>query len=406
MPSQDRSLTKETKKTSLKKNKWTEAKKNIQKENLKLSKGVCKKTLIQALGLSGINSQFSPFRASNEERHFCINSKYTCCNSKAFVSAQKWFIKNWDIFQQSQEWIQEILSLFRGPKYSILLNDLKKNSKCHFFLFNSQNKEESLKFFDEEEVKFNIDNIGKQSVQFGFYKKNIRAFYSNIICTICNPLNDANLILVPGETTINVNINTLEKRLEILEYEINLVRIVERFVYPLAKVIQCHLGLQNDPTYFLPMIDFSKANLIQTQIDLCIADTTFSNLFCKLLMNIKIFKHQFSVDINHQTKQALKIIYLAMTGNMINNFYGKYKNDVKDEYFDYHYELFDKMNKKFRKLKLANTVFELHDHGIDIYQNIMSANFFLQKSSAIAYWSSLAIILMIIWTFFENSRSD
>lgn len=362
--------------------------------------GTCNQNIIRAFGLTGVDSRFRVFEATSFERHFCVRNTYTCCNEKAYLKSRTLFVKNLKNLEHQLEPIQELMALFRGKAIRGLISQLKTNRDCHYPISQSGISQSAEDFFSDDNVRESIRFIGKQAVQFEIYIRNVRSFYSNMLCAICNPLESNNFKVIDKILTIDVNMDTLEKRIDNLEFEIAFNKIFASFIYPLAKVAKCHMGLETDPKYLLQGINISETLVMEEKIKRCLDHFSSENTYCQSLMYFKIYKHNSHYDISLQVMQSLGALYHAVSGKVIDEYYNQVKSSNWENSQDFYHEFFDKSSRRFRRIRAHQTKFRLKDNGLNVYTNLMTHHFYKLKNSSSLMSIITAILLLLAWHLF------
>lgn len=340
--------------------------------------GKCNKPLIEAFGLRVINPKLQIAEAGPFERSFCLRNKYTCCNGSSFLKAKKKFLRNLRVIRQSLEPLQELLALFRGPKYLLLINQLQTSRDCHYPIDRNvhPNRED---FFKPDNINYYITYVEKQASQFMLYYKSISSFYANLLCGVCNPFEKQYFDLKSDRLKIKVDMNTVGKRIENLEFEINFMYLFEMFISPLAQMVRCHLNLENDFQFYVERTDYLKSQKVSETIQACEDNFRSDNPACVRLLEIKVNRIEFHADLMNPVKQALSVIYHGLTGRKITD----YEKEVKGRVNYY----FRKPDPFFLDLdvegvrKINRLSFEVADQGVNIYRDVMSKKFLIDEKA-------------------------
>jgi hypothetical protein len=358
--------------------------------------GVCNKDIMQAFGLFGKNNKFTIFEASPMERHFCIKNKLSCCDANSYLRLQKWFGKNSEALKLSLEPMLELLTLFQGKKFSHVLRELRLNDKCQSSIKASGRYEMKTDFFENKNIEFSIEIIRKYALEFHVYVKTVLGFYGSLICSLCNPYQTKYIRLSKKNPVISVDMNTVQRRIEIIKYEIGFSQIFQSFIHPLAKLVQCHFELETDPEFYLQTVDFFETDVKVAIMKKCLDDFTAQNPVCQSLMRVKLVKHSFHIELSTQINQSLNLLYFAVTGRRISDYYKSMKKTEWEESPDSHHLFFDKSNEVFTRLKFSKTFFKVEDDGINVYGNTMSENFYIVEF-AFVIWLNLKVWIIYIF---------
>ena len=380
------------------KKKGKQKKKKVQTQITQES-GSCDGRIIRAFGLTGVDSRFRIFEATSQERHFCVRNTYTCCSHKAYLKSRSLFVKGLNILKKDLEPAQELMALFRGKNIRELISRLKLNEKCHYPISQSQTSQTPEAFFSDDNIRESIRLIGKQAVQFEIYFRNIRSFYSNLLCAICNPLEVRHFKISRSSLSIDVNMETLQRRIDNLEFEVAFTDVLARFIYPLVRVIKCHFDLETSPDFFLHGISLDKTLVIQKAIKLCLDHFVSENPDCQFLMQFKIHRHSLHNDISEQILQTLNILYYAITRRRINDYYSQVKKSDWNKYQDDIHVFFDSSNRRFRRIQVHRAKFVIKDNGLNVYANLMTSHFYKLKDS-VYLTSIINAILLLAWNLF------
>jgi len=340
--------------------------------------GKCNKPLIEAFGLKVANQNLLITEAGPFERSFCLRNKYTCCNGGSFLKAKRKFLKSLTIIRQSLESLQELLSLFRGPKYLTLINQLRGNRICHYPIDENaySNRED---FFKPEEIDYYITYVEKQTRQFMLYYKSTSSFYANLLCGVCNPFEKKYFDLKEDSLRIRVDMNTVGKRIENLEFETHFMFLFEFFLRPLAQMVRCHFNLESDFQFYVERIDYQKTQRVSETIKACEESFRSDNSACADLLDVKVNRVDFHTDFMNPIRQTLEVIYYGLTGRRIKDYEKKVKGRV-NEYLQKHEPFFLDMDVEGVK-RIDQLAFEIADQGVNVYRDVMAKKFFIDEKA-------------------------
>ena len=360
---------------------------------------VCKINLMSIYSVEG-NHLDKAVKATPMEKSFCRRNNYTCCSAYNIGSISKYYGEGKKKLRIKFEVLEELLALFRGPKFVEYIQERSNITKCANIVkdMSVNIKEKDYGFFDLTFLRHQLEMAENLLMDTEIYVKKILWFYGDNICAICSPKVQDYFEFGEGNPKINMHINTCSERIEEREFERNLVLLYENFISKTMQFIQCTEGVAQeeegtDPdankdedeadkedkhnNVFLPIDEEEKETFLQT-FDDCWNDQNVTNPKCQDFCKKNMRKYEFPVNnLFHNFKVSLGVMYGAMTGgNDIAEYYETIKEldwDIEDENegIDF-YPLSD----DWVKYNMDNLEWEYHTaSGHNVFKEIMSKKF-------------------------------
>jgi hypothetical protein len=373
---------------------------------------ICKKNLMSIFSVEG-NQLDQAIKATPREKAYCRRNGYTCCSAFNIMSINKYFGKGRKKLRQKFEILEELLALFRGPKFVEYVQERKDLKKCTPLVADMKLdiKGQSFGFFDLAFLRYQLEMAENLLMDTEIYVKKILWFYGDSICSICSPKVQDYFDFSDETPKINVHINTCSERIEEREFERNLLLLYERFISKTMEFIQCTQGVEKEEDgdepdssskngddeghkdEFLPIDEEEKETFLET-FDKCWQDQSVSDPTCQGFCKKNMRQYSFPINnLFHNFKVSLKIMYEAMTGgNEIEEYYENIKEsqwDIEDENepIDFY-----PLSEDWAKYKMDDIEWEFHtSSGHNVFKEIMSKKFTEYEESV----SRLATVALI-----------
>lgn len=356
---------------------------------------ICKKNLMSIFSVEG-NQIDQAIRATPREKAFCRRNAYTCCSAFNIMSINKYFGAGRKKLRQKFEVLEELLALFRGPKFIEYVHERKELAKCTPLVADMKLdiKGQTFGFFDLGYLKYQLEMAENLLMDTEIYVKKILWFYGDSICAICSPKVQEYFDFSDKVPKINIHINTCSERIEEREFERNLLLLYERFISKTMEFIQCTQGVENEEEgdepdkksessedetkeEFLPIDEEEKETFLET-FDECWDDQRVANPKCQGFCKKSLRQYNFPINnLFHNFKVSLKIMYEAMTeGGSIEEYYEnikevEWKLDDENAPIDF-YPLSD----DWKKYKMDEIEWDYHtSSGHNVFKEIMSKKF-------------------------------
>ena len=382
---------------------------------------VCKKQLMTIFSVEG-NQFDQAIKATPREKSYCRRNHYTCCSDFNISSVNKYYGMGRKKLRLKFEVIEELLALFRGPKFIEYVQERRELSKCAPLVADMKVtiKGNNYTFFDLTYLRHQMEMAENLLMDTEIYIKKILWFYGDSICAICSPKVQDYFDFSDSTPKVHMHINTCSERIEEREYERNLLLLYDRFISKSMQFIKCAQGEEekeesDDPDgdksheadeteneeNFLPIDEEEQETFLNT-FDECWNDQNVSNPVCKAFCKKNMRKYEFPINhLFHNFKVALSTLYSAMTGgNSIAEYYENIKEiewKIEDEGLPI--EFFPESD-DWNKYKMDNIEWEFHSStGHNVFKEIMSKKFTGYEESVLKLVSFFAVSII---AFFVN----
>lgn len=334
---------------------------------------VCNSAVLSYFGIV-INNELKPEKSSKETLRFCSGNVETCCTENDFFDVQEYFLIGAKRYQQMMEYIEEILVSFKGTYFWMLLSRLLTKNRCLLGEEISNLKSQNIPLFYEENAYISFaEKIEELLENFKMYSRTQLYINMNIICTICDPLQNNQFDLF--SKSVKLSSQTWNVMLENHIFEAKLEQIFLQFIYPIANFINC---VDEDSTVGKINSRFTVKSIqaILDELKGCQENLEKeSNCIEQRKLNFITFKFAY-IDIDN-VKVALKTIFEKMNKTKIEKYYLRVKNRnyTDDEEDDKEIPFFEpaNINPKEKVMK------ELHvipsDQGINPFYSYMNKKF-------------------------------
>ena len=207
---------------------------------LHLKENLCKKELLNIFMMKSTKMS-KPRFVSSEEKYVCRHNRETCCSLDNIMSISTRFSQKIKYFSLKLEILEEYLTLFRGPKFKNLFPILRNKSECASIVNSvSINVHNKTYYFFEDSFQNNLyDRVMTLLEDSHIYLKNIRWFYGNVICTLCNPYLQNNFDLGTNASFLKVNIDNCINIFEERMFEYELMKFYNEIIVPIFRVLKC-----------------------------------------------------------------------------------------------------------------------------------------------------------------------
>jgi hypothetical protein len=378
---------------------------------------ICKKNLMSIFSVEGTQLD-QAIKATPREKAFCRRNSYTCCSAFNISSIIKYYGAGKKQLRMKFEVIEELLALFRGPKFMEYVQERKELAKCSPLVsdLKIEIRGETFGFFDHGYLRYQLEMAENLLMDTEIYTKKILWFYGDSICSICSPKVQDYFDFSDSSPKLHVHINTCSERIEEREYERNLMLLYDRFISKAMEFIQCTQGVESeengeDPDeksdsngdgeadHFLPLDEEQKEEFLET-FDECWKDQRVSNPKCQGFCKKNMRLYEFPIDnLFHNFKVSLKIMYEAMTGgNSIEEFYEEIKESewkIEDENQPIE---FYPASEDWKKYNMDTLEWQYHtSSGHNVFKEIMSKKFTDHEESVAKYAVFIFVVLITLF---------
>lgn len=348
----------------------------------------CNPELLTLFGVTG-DKRSKAEKATNSEKAFCRRNKQSCCSTFNIESTNMAFAKGAKALREKFEVVEELFSLFRGPLFMDYITEHKNKAVC-------QAEVEDMKleldgqiygFFDLGFQRYQLMMVENLLMDVVIYVKKNLWFYGDLICLICKPSNQENFIMSNDGSKFEVHTNTCSEMMEEREFERNLLLVFQNYIYKTMKFIECVEDIkikEEDPDAedegeelaFINLNNEAVQNFLDT-FDDCWGDQNVEQAQCVEFCKKSLRLYNFPIEnLMHNYKVSLDLMYKAMTGNEIAEFY----EDIKEEEWKIDHEndpiAFYAQNELWNEYKFDEVKWEYHaSKGQNIYKELMSKKY-------------------------------
>lgn len=201
---------------------------------------LCKRDLLDLLGMKGTKMSI-PRMASPMEKSFCRRNRQTCCDINNIQSIASTFSRAARTFRRKFELVEEMLTLFRGPKFMSLMAQVRRAPEC-------SDRVESLSvqvkgvehfFFEDVYAKSLLDRVNNFLTDLNFYRKNVTWFHGDLVCTMCNPQFQRFFDISDNYSMLFFNSNNCLEIFEEKQFELRLMQLYNDFLLPVTDALKC-----------------------------------------------------------------------------------------------------------------------------------------------------------------------
>ena len=381
---------------------------------------VCKKNLMSIYSVEG-NQLDQAVKSTPMEKAYCRRNNYTCCSAYNINSISKYYGEGKKKLRLKFEVLEELLALFRGPKFIEYVQERSGVKKCAPIVSDMKItiKDNDYNFFDLAYLRYQLEMTENLLMDLEIYTKKILWFYGDNICAICSPKVQNYFEFAEGNPKLNVHINTCSERIEEREFERNLTLLYENFISKTMEFIQCTQGVNEeeeegtDPDAnkdqenkdssdekkhhdnFLPIDEEEKETFLNL-FEECWNDQNVTNKSCQNFCVKNMRQYEFPIkNLFHNFKVSLKTMYETMVeGGDIEEYYMNIKEiewSIEDE--NDPIDFFPKSD-DWTKYKMDNIEWEFHTStGHNVFKEIMSKKFTDVETSVARYAGLIFVAL-------------
>lgn len=328
--------------------------------------------------------------ATFAERQYCNRNQYTCCSSADIEATKNNYLLKVKELEQRMELIEEMLTLFTGQAYKQVIFEVKNNDKCDN-VFTRENINKNT-FLSDEEINKAIDNLQTLRIKLKSYTYKQKAFYKNMICTICNPFNHQFFNIANGGSSVIVHSTLCVDMFENKDFEVELVLAYKYFIEPFSKLTDC---TQNTIVTY-DVVDLDPILEQHENVHKCFKehfDVHTEN--CKDLCWKNIVEYKFPIPILNNFVKSLKGIFNKLTKGDITEYY----TIVKNKHFPDHDNdapIVFYASHGITENKIGELEWEIeNDNGISTYHDKMHKKYLKSSGVVIMITSSILMLLQI-----------
>lgn len=320
--------------------------KTIKRKSVNVPK--CDKDVLSMIGIK--QSQESAIPATFAIRGFCYRNQYSCCSAKEIKSLQATFKEQAHLYNQEADVIEELLTLFRGPKFFEFAKDFYENGDGDMAKCKSKATDINPDYWNSENQGLWMEELRSLLLDFERYTKRNVYWAANTVCTLCNPFNHR--FFQSSSKTLQGNEATCREMLEEKDYELRLAKLFHYFLRPTALVMNCvkYEEYRKSPSEVaqkeaekdkkadkegdnagetrVEAINMEKVEELLADFEFCYMKVDSEPERCKSLCNRKMATYQFVVPFFRQARQALKAVFeYFLDDDSIDDYYEEVKKD-------------------------------------------------------------------------------
>jgi hypothetical protein len=352
--------------------------------------------------------------ATTSEKSFCRRNRRSCCSTFNIQSTNLSFAKGSKALRTKFEVIEELFSLFRGPLFLNYVMEHKGKDACHEpvkdLTMEIDNK--SYGFFDLVYHRYQLMMVENLLMDVQLYVKKNLWFYGDLICTACNPDLQKHFKMDSNGSEFEVHTNTCSEMMEEREFERNLLLLYNNFLHKTMQFVECVEDIKDreedpeaenddDDEVTFVKLDEAEVSKFLDSFDNCWDDQKVSQEECVDFCTKSLRLYKFPVNhLMHNYKVSLKILYKAMTGNEINDYYESIK--------DYEWKIdrendaiaFYPQNELWGEYKFDELKWSYYTtKGQNIYKELMSKKYL--EAESVVLWGRALITVLLAVVFFK-----
>ena len=387
--------------------------KSTYEQNLLTGEQECNTTLLTAFGVTG-DKRPKEAKATTYEKSFCRRNKRSCCSSFNIQSTNMGFAKGATALRQKFEVVEELFSLFRGPLFFEYITEHSGKGQCAKIVedMSIELNNEKYGFFTQGYQRYELMMIENMLMDVLLYVKKNLWFYGNLVCSACNPDTQKYFNMSKEGSTFSVHTNTCSEMLEEREFERNLLLVYQNYLHKTMQFIECVEDIKDkeeDPdaeeeeeendVAFIKLSSEETEKFLST-FEKCWDDQNVEDLECVSFCSKSLRLYQFPINnLMHNYKFSLQILYKALTGNEISNYY----ESIKEIEWSIDHEndaiAFFAQNEVWEEYHFNKLQWTYHSSkGHNIYKEIMSKKYLDFESvvvKGIAIFTSLIMLFLI-----------
>lgn len=333
----------------------------------------------------------SPRDAVDKELDFCRGNIKTCCSFDDFKALQPMFRRGSKRFNRIMEFVEETLTLFRGNLFWTLFKKIIQKQDCVLQQDSQKSTKKNMirEYFEKAKDTGYIlpeqrRKIGDLLDDFKAYKSTTFYFFSNIICTVCDPMQnskfrlESNFLFLSPDSCSQIIKNKL--------YELKLTELLNTFLYPVANYLSCHAQEESNSvaSVLKTSIDFDKITSLIETLTNCLYDLVPRSKECQQFCVRSMDRFEFDHFKPFDLKSALKTIYEFINKTPIEWYYEGIKREnfenLLDE--DNDVEFFERANIHHAETILENIDVRIEYSGANPFLSYMNKNFWTKKKSS------------------------
>lgn len=286
--------------------------------------------------------------ADVRELSFCRANTSTCCTFKDFKRIQRTFLKGARKYNRMMEFVEETLTLFKGPAFWKGFAKLarEQNKDClgqqrmeqQMFEGKELGKDDKTPIerllSDPRILKREAREIDILLEDFHNYSRTTFYFFANIICTICDPFQNAKFQI--EKSKLSLSPATCSQIIQNRSFELRLAKSFMNFIFPVSNYISC---LEQEKSAFVAsmvrtLLTKTRVEELESKFGDCLYDINRANGICGQLCGRALAKFSFEHFSVTDVKSALKTLFQFVNRSPIDDFYERVKKESFENILD------------------------------------------------------------------------
>jgi hypothetical protein len=355
---------------------------------------ICQPPVLSFFNIRIMQNQ-KPRPAVDRETTFCRANQSTCCSVKDFKRVQKFFVRGTKKYQRMMEFIEETLTLFKGNAFWSGFQKLVTSGSCvkqqrrnnrienKYLGGNTDEKPAPIEAFlgSPSSLREQQRIIDLLLEDFKPFSKTTFYFYSNIICTVCDPFQNTKFHLESNSLSLSPDscFQIIQNRL----YELRLAKLMLTFLFPVSNYISC-LEQEKSSSFVATMvrIQSTEQELLKTEQSLneCLYDLNTNKYDCPKFCNRRLAVFSFTYFTIIDLKSALKTLFQFVNARSIDEYYEHIKEELFENILDEdrEVEFFEKANLHHTENIMETMVVQLQYSGANPFLSYMNKKFWIK----------------------------
>lgn len=332
----------------------------------------------------------APRDSVDQELDFCRGNIKTCCSYDDYRVLQPMFKRGAKRFDRIMEFVEEMLTVFRGKLFWNSFRKINQKTDCIMQQDGQKGTKKNLikELFEKARERGTVlpdqrRQISNLLSDFKAFKSTTFYFYSNIICTVCDPVQNSKFRLETNHLLLSPDSCSQIIRNQL--YELKLTELLNTFIYPIANYLSCHAQEESN----------SVASVLKTSIGLetikdkirtlnsCLYDLVPKKEDCQQYCVRRMDRFEFSHFTPFDLKSALKTIYEFVNKMPIEWYYEGIKKEPYENLMDEdkEVEFFERANIHHAETILENIDVRIEYSGANPFLSYMNKKFWSKKKN-------------------------
>lgn len=356
---------------------------HLENADLKNKEGqgiTCNKDLLVAMGFDVEDkNDLNPKIARFAEIGFCRKNKETCCNASELTKMARKHFNSLAKLHKIFEPFEEALTFVKGEKILETIREEAKpkkmaEKKCTKYAKGNVNYNREINFYTE--TAYMSEQIGTALLMLSDISFSIKKqgwFYSDLICTVCNPFDQEYMKVTDTAIEFIGSENTCIEVAEIKEFLNRLEIIYGDFLKPLADTFSCLMrddDKEFDETELLPELNWEQVKKDAEQLDACHREFNADSK-CYDLCQKSMTTFEVSPILLKAYSKALTGLFHGLGDMSVEEFYKERKGEeYQPDTLTSSVVFFEIKSEKEKKMTM-----EIKNAGIHIFSNHFAKKF-------------------------------